>query len=54
MRLEIVLITVISYWWDPFLVLQILSVSSGGPGTSVQAGLYHSSSCFETRISNTF
>lgn len=52
MRLEIVLITGISYWWDPFLVLQILSVSGGG--TSVQAGLYHSSSCFEMRMWNTF
>lgn len=52
MRLEVVLITGISYWWDPFLLLQILSVSSGG--TSVQAGLYHSSSCFEMRMWNTF
>lgn len=50
MRLEIVLITVISSWWDPFLVLQIPSVSGDHPSTSVQAGLYDSSSCFEMRM----
>lgn len=35
---------------DPFLVLQFLTVSGGGRGTSVQPGLSHSHSCFDMRV----
>lgn len=45
MRLKVVLITYISYWGDPFLMLQILYVAGIGRGASL-----HSGSCFEMRM----